>query len=111
MLAAVLVIVAIAVYYVTSAGGGPTISYTAENGGDNLIITFKTGTTAYTNDWEWAISTGGSIGSYTTDSTDIAAGTTVVLSSTGAAAADAGQGFVIRIGSSTYTQDITNYAA
>ncbi|MEW6592283.1 MAG: class III signal peptide-containing protein [Candidatus Hadarchaeota archaeon] len=104
MLAAVLVIVAIAVYYVTSAGAGPTLSFTAENSGANVIVTFSAGTTSYTPSWEWAIETGGTIGSYSTTTTDIAAGTSVTV----AATADAGDVFWIRIGSSTYKQTITN---
>jgi uncharacterized protein (UPF0333 family) len=105
MLAAVLVIVAIAVYYVTSAGAGPTLSFTAENKADNVVITFKSGTTPYTPDWEWAIKSGstGLIGSYTSNSTDIAVGTSVTV----AATADAGDYFVIRIGSSTYEQKVS----
>jgi hypothetical protein len=38
MLAAVLVIVAVAIYYVTRAGGYPAISMNAEASGDNQII-------------------------------------------------------------------------
>ncbi|HID60625.1 MAG TPA: class III signal peptide-containing protein, partial [Hadesarchaea archaeon] len=42
MLAAVLVIVAIAVYYVTSAGPSALISGTAENVGDDIVFTPST---------------------------------------------------------------------
>jgi len=103
MLAAVLVIVAIAVYYVTSAGGGPVLSFTAENVGDTVRITFKSGTSSYTSDWEWAIVSGGSVSSFTTESTDIAAGVTLTVN----ADADAGDIFRIRIGTITYDQTIT----
>jgi len=63
MLAAVLVIVAVAIYYVTRAGGYPAISMNAEALGDNSIkITVLSGSIA---SGEWAYSVSATSGSYT----------------------------------------------
>jgi len=64
MLAAVLVIVAIAVYYVTTAGAGyPAISATSAKYGDNTIrINVSTGSIP-ANEWAYSISS--TEGSYT----------------------------------------------
>jgi hypothetical protein len=57
MLAAVLVIVAIAVYYVTSTGGYPAVAATAVKYGDNTIrINVETGSIP-SGDWEYSVST------------------------------------------------------
>ena len=62
MLAAVLVIVAVAVYYVTRAGGYPAISMNAQASGDNeIIITVLSGSIA---SGEWAYSVSATEGSY-----------------------------------------------
>jgi len=56
MLAAVLVIVAIAVYYVTSIGGFPAVSATAVKSGDNTIrIEVETGSIP-AGDWQYSVS-------------------------------------------------------
>ena len=56
MLAAVLVIVAIAVYYVTSTGGYPAVSATAVKYGDNTIrINVETGSIP-SGDWQYSVS-------------------------------------------------------
>lgn len=57
MLAAVLVIVAIAVYYVTSTGGYPAVAATAVKYGDNTIrINVETGSIP-AGDWQYSVST------------------------------------------------------
>jgi len=56
MLAAVLVIVAIAVYYVTSTGGYPAVAVTAVKSGDNTIkINVETGSIP-AEDWQYSVS-------------------------------------------------------
>ncbi len=56
MLAAVLVIVAIAVYYVTSTVGFPTVAATAVKSGDNTIrINVATGSIP-SGDWQYSVS-------------------------------------------------------
>jgi len=63
MLAAVLVIVAIAVYYVTSTGGYPPVAATAVKYGDDTIrINVETGSIP-AGDWEYSVST--TSGTYT----------------------------------------------
>ena len=62
MLAAVLVIVAVAIYYVTRAGGYPAVSMNAANDGDNGIkISVLSGSIA---SGEWAYSVSATEGSY-----------------------------------------------
>ncbi|KUO39975.1 MAG: hypothetical protein AVW05_03940 [Hadesarchaea archaeon DG-33] len=57
MLAAVLVIVAIAVYYVTSTGGYPAVAVTAVKYGDDTIrINVETGSIP-SGDWQYIVST------------------------------------------------------
>ncbi|MFB0500803.1 MAG: class III signal peptide-containing protein [Candidatus Hadarchaeaceae archaeon] len=57
MLAAVLVIVAIAVYYVTSTGGYPAVAATAVKYGDDTIrINVETGSIP-SGDWQYIVST------------------------------------------------------
>ncbi len=56
MLAAVLVIVAIAVYYVTSTGGYPAVAVTAVKSGDDTIrIKVETGSIPL-GDWQYSVS-------------------------------------------------------
>lgn len=58
MLAAVLVIVAVAIYYVTRAGGYPVISMNAAPAGENnnqIMITVLSGSVA-ANEWQYSIS-------------------------------------------------------
>jgi len=55
MLAAVLVIVAVAIYYVTRAGGYPAVSMNAANDGDNGIkISVLSGSIA-TGEWAYSV--------------------------------------------------------
>lgn len=63
MLAAVLVIVAIAVYYVTSTGGYPAVAVTAVKYGDNTIRIDVTTGTIPSGDWQYSVSA--TSGSYT----------------------------------------------
>jgi len=56
MLAAVLVIVAIAVYYVTSTGGYPAVAVTAVKSGDTIRINVDTGSIPL-GDWQYIVST------------------------------------------------------
>jgi len=66
MLAAVLVIVAVAIYYVTGATPSATITGSAElESGDNTTVIFTPGSTMTPKtidsaDWEWAVYHGGS---------------------------------------------------
>jgi len=63
MLAAVLVIVAVAIYYVTRAGGYPVVSVNAEALGDNSIkLTVLSGSIA---SGEWAYSVSSAANTYT----------------------------------------------
>ncbi|MEM2192540.1 MAG: class III signal peptide-containing protein [Candidatus Hadarchaeales archaeon] len=54
MLAAVLVIVAIAVYYVTSTGGYPAIGAVAGDNGSHIIIDVTTGSIP-AGEWQYSI--------------------------------------------------------
>jgi hypothetical protein len=54
MLAAVLVIVAVAVYYVTRAGGYPAVSMNAEVSDNNVKITVLSGSIA-TGEWQFSV--------------------------------------------------------
>jgi len=66
MLAAVLVIVAVAIYYVTRAGGYPAISMNAEASGENGIkITVLSGSIA-AGEWAYRYSTTEGVGTWTT---------------------------------------------
>ena len=62
MLAAVLVIVAIAVYYVATAGGYPVVSVNPEEFDSNIKITVLSGSIP-AGDWQYSVST--TSGSYT----------------------------------------------
>ena len=58
MLAAVLVIVAVAVYYVTRAGGYPAVSVTAQTDAatqDNIQLVVSTGGPIAAGDWQYCI--------------------------------------------------------
>ena len=57
MLAAVLVIVAVAIYYVTRAGGYPAISMNAEAVGDNLIRLDVLSGSIAAGQWAYSVST------------------------------------------------------
>jgi len=72
MLAAVLVIVAIAVYYVTTAGAGyPAISATSAKYGDNTIrINVSTGSIP-ANEWAYSISSTEGSYSWTTGTVEL----------------------------------------
>ncbi|TES99812.1 MAG: class III signal peptide-containing protein [Hadesarchaea archaeon] len=74
MLAAVLVIVAIAVYYVTTAGAGyPAISATAAKSGDNEIRINVLSGTIPANEWAYSVSaTEGSPYTWTTMDVELA---------------------------------------
>jgi hypothetical protein len=56
MLAAVLVIVAVAIYYVTRAGGYPVVSMNAESVGDSIRLDVLSGSIA-AGQWQWSVST------------------------------------------------------
>lgn len=56
MLAAVLVIVAVAIYYVTRAGGYPVVSMNAEAVGDTIRLDVLSGSIA-AGQWQWSVST------------------------------------------------------
>lgn len=69
MLAAVLVIVAIAVYYVTSTVGFPTVAATAVKYGDNTIrINVETGSIP-SGDWQYSVNS--TSGTYNWQDTDV----------------------------------------
>jgi hypothetical protein len=104
IVAAVLTIVVIGVYYLSRTSSGPTLSFTAENVTDNVMLTFTTGTSTVTGDWEYAIvEADKSMSSWTTNTTDISAGSTISVS---APTADTGDIFRIRIGTAIYDQNI-----
>lgn len=63
MLAAVLVIVAVAIYYVTRAGGYPAVSMNAANEGDDGIALLVLSGSIAANEWAYSAST--TEGSYT----------------------------------------------
>jgi len=66
MLAAVLIIVAVAIYYVTRAGGYPAISMNAEVSGENGIkITVLSGSIA-SGKWAYRVGTTEGTGTWTT---------------------------------------------
>jgi hypothetical protein len=67
MLAAVLVIVAVAIYYVTRAGGYPVVSMNAEAVGDTIRLDVLSGSIA-AGQWQWSVST--SANNYTWHDTD-----------------------------------------
>jgi len=73
MLAAVLVIVAIAVYYVTTAGAGyPAISATSAKYGDNTIrINVSTGSIP-ANEWAYSVSSTEGTYDWTTGTSELA---------------------------------------
>ncbi|MEW6592284.1 MAG: class III signal peptide-containing protein [Candidatus Hadarchaeota archaeon] len=106
IVAAVLTIVVIGVYYLSSTSSGPTLSFTAENVADTVVLTFTSGTSTVTSDWEYVIVEAGqtmSMSSWTTNSTDILAGSTISVS---APTADTGDIFRIRIGTIIFNQNI-----
>jgi hypothetical protein len=89
ILAAVLVVVAVAVYYVIGVGKGPTIAGTATLDNDTLYFTPEEGLSPdpYTSDWEWSVwSNGTSVISWATSSTDLTVGNTITVSATAGAA-------------------------
>jgi len=98
MLAAVLVIVAIAVYYVTSAGPSALISGTAENVGDDIVFTPSTPMTPTTipaADWEYQVSSDGTIiTAFTTGPSALEVGVPVTLTDAGD---DGGDKLTIRL--------------
>ncbi len=101
MLAAVLVIVAIAVYYVTSATPSAVIAGSAENTGDNVTFTPSSSMTPENiavGDWEYALFDAGSVKvvDYTAGTDALARGTPVYLTATGMEAASSGYSIKIR---------------
>ncbi|MEM4188854.1 MAG: class III signal peptide-containing protein [Candidatus Hadarchaeum sp.] len=93
MLAAVLVIVAIAVYYVTSTGPSAIITGTAVKNGDN-IINFTPSSTMVPSkisagEWEYAVYRGAeAVSSWQTVSFDLERGIPVALSASGCRTGD-----------------------
>ncbi len=89
ILAAVLVVVAVAVYYVIGVGKGPTISGTATLSDNTLYFTPEEGLSPdpYSDDWEWSVwSNGSSVISWTTSSTNLTVGNTITVSGSAGAA-------------------------
>lgn len=105
ILAAVLVVVAVAVYYVIGVGGGPTIIGTATLSDNNLRFTPEEGLNPdpLTDDWEWSVwtSAGASVLGWTADSTNLTVGTTVTLSTT-ASTVNVGDELRIKSGDKSY---------
>jgi hypothetical protein len=102
MLAAVLVIVAIAVYYVSSAAPSAIIAGTAENIGDNVSFTPSSSMTPENiaaTDWEYALydSGGTKIVDYTAGPDALARGTPVVLGAGNETMAAATSGYILKI--------------
>lgn len=83
ILAAVLIVVAGAVYYVTRTGGFPTMSFTATVGSDNNITLTVGGPsgTIKDGDWEYRGKTaaGTILGSWTAGSGELSEGASVIL--------------------------------
>lgn len=77
MLAAVLVIVAIAVYYVTSAPGAPTIVASVQLSAGTVTLRGETGCTEIT-DWSFSYK-GGTVTAWQTGSATIGPGDTITL--------------------------------
>ncbi len=82
MLAAVLVIVAVAVWYVTRAGGYPAVSVTAQTetgGDDNIQLKVETGGPVAAVDWQYRITTtkgqGATAGTWESKTVALAQGT------------------------------------
>lgn len=103
MLAAVLVIVAIAVYYVTSATPSALVTGTAENSSNDIVFTPSsemTPSTIPTADWEYAVytSAGVEVTAFTAGTTTLERGIPVTLS---AAGGDGGDTFKVRYKGST----------
>ncbi len=83
ILAAVLIVVAGAVYYVTRTGGFPTMSFTAAVRSDNNVILTVGGPsgTIKDGDWEYRAKTaaGTILGSWTAGSGELSEGVSVIL--------------------------------
>ncbi|MEM3012724.1 MAG: class III signal peptide-containing protein [Candidatus Hadarchaeales archaeon] len=84
ILAAVLIVVAGAVYYVTRTGGFPTMSFTATLGSDNNITLSVGGPSGTIKDGDWEYrgktSAGTVRGTWTAGSGELSEGATAVLS-------------------------------
>ncbi|MEM1980940.1 MAG: class III signal peptide-containing protein [Candidatus Hadarchaeales archaeon] len=83
ILAAVLIVVAGAVYYVTRTGGFPTMSFTAALGSDNNITLTVGGPSGTIKDGDWEYrgktATGTVVGAWMAGSGELSEGVTVVL--------------------------------
>lgn len=84
ILAAVLIVVAGAIYYVTRTGGFPTMSFTATLGSDNNIRLTVGGPSGTIKDGDWQYrgktSAGTVVGTWTDGSGELMEGATVILS-------------------------------
>jgi uncharacterized protein (UPF0333 family) len=81
MLAAVLVIVAVAIYYVTRAGGYPVVSMNAAPQGDNqIMITVLSGSIAK-GQWQYSVTNTAGSYNWVTNNTDTLAAPGVSLGS------------------------------
>jgi len=83
ILAAVLIVVAGAVYYVTRTGGFPAMSMTASIASDNNVVLNVSGPsgTIKSGDWQYRAKTSGGtvVGSWTDGSGELSEGATVTL--------------------------------
>jgi hypothetical protein len=83
ILAAVLIVVAGAVYYVTRTGGFPTMSFTASIDSENNVTLTVGGPSGTIKDGDWQYrgktSTGTIVGSWTAGSGELSEGVTVTL--------------------------------
>ena len=105
ILAAVLVVVAVAVYYVIGVGKGPTIAGTATLSDNTLYFTPEEGLSPdpFTDSWQWSVWRGGtSIIDWTTSNEDLTVGDTVTLS-TAASAVNVGDELRIKSGGKSYS--------
>ena len=73
MLAAVLVIVAIAVYYVTSTGGFPAVSASAAKYGDNEIRINVLSGSIPAGDWQYRVDTSPGTGTWVEETVELKA--------------------------------------
>jgi len=78
MLAAVLVIVAVAVYYVTRAGGYPAVALTAQTDtatSDNIQLVVSTGGPVAAGDWQYRLTQTKGTGTWETPAVALTQGT------------------------------------
>lgn len=105
ILAAVLVVVAVAVYYVIGVGKGPTIAGTATLSDNTLYFTPEEGLSPdpFTDSWEWSVwHDGTKVAGWTISDEDLTVGDTITVSSS-AGAVSVGDELRIKSGGKSYS--------